>query len=365
MAMDDLENYIRETEAGSSESTSRVKDFSVFDLQYIPENPLFREEAKLVIDRIMKHKHTRIPRNLLVVGARGSGKTLLFNYLARVLPSKFDIPLLVANCRVHNTSFKVLAHFLKVQPRGYCFSELCEKFEKEMPAGAVIVLDEIDILAERDLRRDILYFLSRSGKSYSVVLLSNNPKFLDALDESTRSSLQPERILFKNYSVEEIHEILKQRAEIGIESAEDAVLAEIAALTARNTNSDVRVAIKTLLYHATKEADSVSECFACARRDLVLDVLHSLNDKALLILSAVVKEPEGFVKDVYRRYTSLSQASGEEAYSYMHFYNNLSYLQSIGLILLILAKFNRAYTKRIEPLFSAEQLESVLQTRFS
>jgi hypothetical protein len=49
----------------------------------------------------------------------------------------------------------------------------------------------------------------------------------------------------------------------------------------------------------------------------------------------------------------------------MHFYNNLSYLQSVGLVLLILAKVNRAYTKRIEPLFSVEQLETVLRARFA
>ena len=125
------------------------------------------------------------------------------------------------------------------------------------------------------------------------------------------------------------------------------------------------MAIKTLLYYATKEASSVSECFEHARRDLVLDVLKGLNDKALLILSSVVKEQDGLVKDVYLRYVELSKATGEEAYSYMHFYNNLSYFQSIGLILLILAKINRAYTKRIEPLFSAEQLESILKVRFS
>jgi archaeal cell division control protein 6 len=365
MNQDDLGSYIRATSADSGRLAKGIKDFSVFDLQYIPDKPLFREEAKTIIDRLMRYKHTRIPRNMCVVGSRGSGKTLLLSFLARVFPSECEIPFLVANCRVHNTSFKVLAHFLNVNARGYGLSELWGEFEKKVPRGTVIVLDEVDILAEHDLRRDILYFLSRSPNSYCVVLLSNSPKFIDTLDESTKSSLQPERIYFKNYSAQEIHEILRQRAKAGMESADDAILGEIAALTARNTNSDVRVAIKTLLYHATKEAESVSECFERARRDLVLDLLHNLNDKALLILSALMKEPDGFVKDIYRRYVDLSRTQGEEAYSYMHFYNNLSYLQSVGLVLLILAKVNRAYTKRIEPLFSVEQLETVLRARFA
>ena len=65
-------------------------------------------------------------------------------------------------------------------------------------------------------QNDILYFLSRSPKRYSVVLLSNNHRYLKQLDKSTRSSLQPEVILFRPYSAGEILDILKDRAETGL-----------------------------------------------------------------------------------------------------------------------------------------------------
>jgi Cdc6-like AAA superfamily ATPase len=70
---------------------------------------------------------------------------------------------------VHNSSFKALAGLLKTKPRGYAYAELCERFEQEIPSPAVIVLYESDMLGDKDLRRDILYFLSRSPKRYSVV----------------------------------------------------------------------------------------------------------------------------------------------------------------------------------------------------
>ena len=84
------------------------------------------------------------------------------------------------------------------------------------------------MLCEKDVRKDVLYFLSRSKRQYSVVLLSNNPRYLRNLDESTRSSLQPEYIHFDSYSAQEILDILKDRAETGLKTVDEAMLGEIA-----------------------------------------------------------------------------------------------------------------------------------------
>ena len=79
-----------------------------------------------------------------------------------------------------------------------------------------------------------------------AILLSNNPKFITGLDESIRSSLQPEIIHFRSYNAIELQEILTDRAQIGLKSVPVKIINEIAAMTVKNTNSDVRVAIKTL-----------------------------------------------------------------------------------------------------------------------
>jgi len=364
MPEDEIETYIQKSREEAERLNSGVKDFAVFDLNHIPEKPLIREEVKKIVDVFVRYHQTGIPRHLLIAGARGSGKTLTLKYLARTFSGKLGLPFHAANCRVHNTSFKALAHMLKVRPRGYSYSELCTRFEEQIPEKAVIVLDEVDLLSEKDFRKDILYFLSRSVRRYNVVLLSNNPKFLNSLDESTRSSLQPDLLVFRNYSAIEIHEILKERARAGLHSCDDSLLAEIAALTAKNTNSDIRVAIKTLLYVVTHEARNVAECFERARQDIVSDMLQNLNDKALLILRAIVEESSGFVKQVYSHYCTLSRQVGEEPYSYFYFYGNLSFLQSIGLIMLVSAKVDRTYTNRVQPLISKDQIAEVVRGRF-
>ena len=61
----------------------------------------------------------------------------------------------------------------------------------------------------------------------------------------------------------------------------------------------------------------------------------------------------------------LSEKCQETPFSYYYFYSNLSYLQSLGLILLISTKVGRSYTNRIQILFESEILDSVWTVRFS
>jgi len=82
------------------------------------------------------------------------------------------------------------------------------------------------------------------------------------------------------------------------------------------------------------------------------------------MLKAVFSRPDGFAKDVYETYRRTSAQVHEEAFSYMHFYSNLSYLQSLGLIVLISTKVQRTYTNRIQLTFDPGVLEGVWASRF-
>lgn len=362
--MESLLEYIEKSREEAERVGSSVKDFRVFSFDHIPERPVIRPEVKRIVDCLVRYQQSGIPRHLVIVGPRGCGKTLTFRYLEKTFAEKLKLPFFGVNCRIHNSSFKALAALLKTKPRGYAYSELCERFEQDIPSPAVIVLDESDMLGEKDLRRDILYFLSRSPKRYSVVLLSNNHRYLKQLDESTRSSLQPEVISFRSYSAQEILDILKDRADTGLKAVESGLIEEIAAMTAKNTNGDVRVAIKALLYCATKEAATVAECFSKAREDVIKDILANTNEKALLILKASLEEPSKLVKSVFQHYIALSRNHGEDPYGYTQFYSTLGYLASLGLVLLVSAKVDRVFTNRIEPLISAEELYAVFSQRF-
>ena len=346
------------------ENSRRIRDFRVFDFNYIPERPVMRTEVKPIVSACLRYLKTGIANHLFIFGSRGSGKTLTIRYIQRLLAEHGPADHLYINCRQHNTSFKVLAHLLGVRPRGWSLDELWHRFAERYAQPLILVLDEVDLLSDKDRHKDLLYLLARSPRNYMMVLLSNQPQFLGRLDESIRSSLQPEKIHFRNYDALEVLEILRDRARLGIGRPLVEPLSEIAALTVRNTNSDVRVAIKALYYLALEPSIDVRAVFERARRDLVQDVLTDLADSNLLILRAIADSREPFVKAVYETYRQISGAVGGEPFSYVHFYASLSYLQSTGLILLVSTKVGRAYTNQLQLLFDRELLQATWGARF-
>ena len=361
----DIHKYLSEKQKSLSQSASRIRDFRVFDFNYIPSKPLMRQEAKPIIDAILRYQQTDIPNHTLILGSRGSGKSLLARYLMQIMAQPGQIEFAYTNCRQHNTSFKILAFLLGVRPRGCSLDELWLRYTGRHDRKIVFILDEIDLMSEKDRRKEILYLISRSPQNYMALLLSNNPKFITSLDESTQSTLQAEIIHFKSYDACEIQKILAERARAGLRSLPTGIIQAIAALTVRNTNSDVRVALKTLYYWALEPNIPLQQHFEKARRDILVDVVKDLNDKNLLILRAALSHPEGYVKDIYQSYRRISSQFHEEPYSYVYFYANLSYLQSLGLIVLVSTKLGRTYTNRIQLTFEPGVLEVIFQSRFA
>ncbi len=357
--------YLRKRKEHLGEESKQVKDFSVFDFNYIPDQPVMRDEARALIDSMLRFEMTGIATHQAVIGSRGSGKTLMLKFLQRIIPEQTGLSLVYANCRHHNTSFKVLSHLLGGRTSGASMTELYQRFLGKHPGKTVVVLDEVDLMSPKDKRREILYMLSRSEQPYMVIMLSNSPHVLKQLDAATRSSLQPELVHFRNYDAEQIGMILRDRAKRGLRAWDDASLAEIAALTVRKTNADARVAIKTLYYTMTESSGEVSACFEKARRDIVVDVVNDLSDANLMILWAAATGRTDLAKDIYQRYCRLSQAQGEKPFSYVYFYSNLSYLQSVGLVALISTKVARAYTNRVLLTFDRSIVESIYRLRFA
>ncbi|HOC68701.1 MAG TPA: hypothetical protein PKO23_07815, partial [Candidatus Hydrogenedentes bacterium] len=71
--------------------------------------------------------------------------------------------------------------------------------------------------------------------------------------------------------------ILETRAQQGLARHNPEDLQRIAGLTTKNTNSDVRVAIKSLFYLASEPGLDVDSAFGRANKDVVVDVIHDLN----------------------------------------------------------------------------------------
>ena len=356
-------SYLQQEKDRNARIQRLVKDFSVFDFSYIPNEPIMREESKYLIKELTRFDISGIPTHLAVIGAKGSGKTLTLKYLQGLLNSEGELNVIYANCREHNTSFKIFAHLLGVQARGASLSELYDRFCQEHPGKTVILLDEIDLMSAKDKNKEILYLLSRSKNSYMVIMLSNNYRFLTDLDMSTKSTLQPVSIYFKNYDAAQLYNILIQRAEQGLHTWDVTQLSQIAGLTTKKTNSDARVAIKTLFYSVTKDSNDIEICFDKARKDIVFDMIHDLSDPNLMILQAVAASKSDFAKEIYQRYRKISLMHNEVPFSYVYFYSNLSCLQSVGLVALISTKVGRTYANRVMLTFEKQVLERVYKLR--
>lgn len=361
----DVMRYLRKANERAKQRSEFVKNYTIFDFNHIPDEPLLREEAKRVIDAIARFNVTGIATHLTIVGSRGCGKTLTLKYLQRAIAAETRLTMSYINCRHNNTSFKILADLVGSKSAGASLVELYRRFLAAFPSKTVIVLDEIDLMSPKDRNREILYLLSRSEQPYMIVMLSNSPHILNQLDAATRSSLQPELIHFRNYDAAQIQEILRQRAQRGLNRWEEADLAHIAALTTSRTNSDARVAIKTLYYVVCGTDRDVPSCFEAARRDIVVDVVNDLTDPNLRILWAVATNESDLAKAIYQRYCRFSQAHREKPYSYVHFYANLSYLQSVGLVALVSTKVDRTYTNRLLLTVDRTIVESIGRLRFA
>ena len=65
-------------------------------------------------------------------------------------------------------------------------------------------------------------------------------------DESVKSSLQSDHIVFHEYNADEIREILKMRAEEGLNKFDKIAIGLLSAMLVRKYRSDTRIGIKAL-----------------------------------------------------------------------------------------------------------------------
>jgi len=344
--------------------SKQVCDYSVFDFNYMPQAPLFRAEAKKIIRSLIRYEKTGIPSNQVIFGSRGCGKTLTIKYLTKILEEDTSLKVIYANVRYYSTSFKILAHFLKSSSRGNSMSELYERFKSTYPSKTIIILDEVHLWAPKEKQRELLYLLSRDAANYLIIMLSNDPRFLADIDQSVKSTLQPELVHFQNYDALEMTTILSERAKLGLTANAVQVCSQISAITVKEANADVRVGIKALYYWATHGMQNTSKCFENARKDIYADLVSDLSDTNVLILRAASLVEDKFAKKIFRAYSEISSRIDLNACSYVHFYNQLSYLQSLGLILMLSTKVNRTYANRISLLCNPEIIVQVYRQRF-
>jgi archaeal cell division control protein 6 len=243
---------------------------------YMPDELLHRErELQLIADSIKPLLDKRTPDNLFIHGDSGSGKTTCVKYILKQLVehSSNVLPVYV-NCWENPTQMAVYNKIIEemhlpLPRRGLATDEMFDRimqYAKNYGKFILLVLDEMDGLRHDEL----LYVVSRSNEqrlTFGIIGISNNKSLLSHLDARVRSSLRFSETEFKRYNEEQLHAIIRTRAERALApgSYDERLLMKIVNSV---PDGSARVALE-LLWKAAKHAER-------AERDKIM--LQDLED---------------------------------------------------------------------------------------
>jgi archaeal cell division control protein 6 len=372
----------------AKEGKALFADRNALSPDYIPATLPFRDtQTKAVAEVLAPILHGSKPSNLLLYGKTGTGKTAVARYvLGRLKKEAGGGTLNVAyiNTRLANTEYRALAELgqsmgVEIPFTGLSIGEVVGRIFKEIQskkAHVVLVMDEIDYLV-KTFGDGILYEFTRSSERLSpgflsLVGISNDLKFKEGLDPRVLSSLSEEELVFPPYTVDELREILTERAKVAFRPhvASPAAI-NLCAAMAGSEHGDARRAIDLLrIAGEVAEREGLKEIDDnCIRRasdkmehDRVEEAIRSLPVQNKAILLAVSKFTGGTnTGELYLAYSSLCRKAGLETLTQRRVSGILAELDLLGLIeASVVSKGRRGRTKRIQLLIGNDTLEKTL-----
>jgi cell division control protein 6 len=333
--------------------------------RYQPKTLLHRE--KLVADLaaiLAPSLRGELCSNIFVYGTTGTGKTSVMRWVADQLAAKAaaaaaPLKVIYVNIkleRVADTEYRLFAFLgeqlgASIPTTGLPTSHVFEVFKKvvETQEGVIIViLDEVDRLISKT-GDDVLYNLTRMNADLArskvcIAGITNDLKFLDALDPRVRSSLSEEEIIFPPYNALQLQDILAERASIAFKAGavDEAVIKKAAAQAARE-HGDARKALD-LLRVAGELAERAGERqVTLAHLDLaesridsdrILETVKSQPRQSKAVLFSIMRlsGEEVSTGDVYETYRRTCQSSGLSVLTPRRVSDLISELDMLGIV---------------------------------
>ncbi len=359
---------------------------------YVPARLPFRDSQTNQVAQILAPiLRGSKPSNLLLYGKTGTGKTAVTNYVLSKLKAEANNPNLVlayVNTRLADGEYRTLADFARsldlkkekqIPLTGLAIGEVVDRISENIKSNkkkVVLVLDEIDYLVKL-FGDDILYSFTRSGEKLSpgflaIVGISNDLKFKEGLDPRVLSSLSEEELVFPPYSVEELREILTERARVAfMPSVASPAAINLCAAMAGSEHGDARRAIDLLrIAGEVAEREGLKQIDeSCIRKasdkmevDRVDEAIQSLPVQNKAILAAVSRFDGGTnTGELYLAYANLCKRMGIETLTQRRLSGILGDLDLLGLVeASVVSKGRRGRTKRIQLLIGKDTLEKTL-----
>ena len=360
--------------------------------EYVPTHLPFRDPQTRAVAQILAPiLRGSKPSNLLLYGKTGTGKTAVANYVLERLKAEANNPRLVlayVNTRLADGEYRTLADFSRflglakekqIPLTGLAMGEVVDRIFENIRTNkknVVLVLDEIDYLVKL-FGDDVLYAFTRSGNKLSpgflaIVGISNDLKFKEGLDPRVLSSLSEEELVFPPYTVDELREILKERAGVAFRpSVASAAAINLCAAMAGSEHGDARRAIDLLRIagevaerEGRKEIDDscIRQASAKMEVDRVDEAIRSLPVQNKAILYAVSRFDDGTnTGELYLAYSNLCKKLGIETLTQRRLSGILGDLDLLGLVeASVVSKGRRGRTKKIQLLIDRDTLSKTL-----
>ncbi|MBR7153491.1 MAG: ORC1-type DNA replication protein [Candidatus Methanomethylophilaceae archaeon] len=362
-----------------------VKNKKILQSSYIPDKlPHRTDKINEIVEIIAPSLSKDKPSNILIIGKTGTGKTAVMNYIGKELkkadPNRENCAFIYVNCEVVDTPYGILYNIAnqiitdpskRIPFTGWSldkiFAELTAYIDTEDKIF-IVVLDEIDRSFQKN-GDDIFYYLTTinevlNSSRVSIIGITNNAKFTEFLSPKIKSRLGEEKIIFPPYNVNQLQDILYERAieAFDTELLDDDVIPYCAALSAQEMG-DARRALDLLRISADiaeRNGDNrvtaahVKSAKNKIELDAVSEVIKTLTVQSKTVLMSVIKNTEEGMDvmttgDVFTTYKWICEVIGQSTLTQRRVAGLISELDMLGIVHARVKSFGRAgRTKEIE-----------------
>jgi len=340
-------------------------DMKVFEPNFIPIRMPHRErEISLIAENLGKIFIGSSPKNEIIFGKSGTGKTAVIKFIGRELKSisdgKRNVEFLYINCQVKDNSYSVIETIgnavggEQIPFTGWSMDRVYSTAKNNIDkwnGNIIVVLDEIDrfVIKNGD---DLLYQLllmnsELQNSKITIVGITNDLRFPEFLDPRVKSRLNEERIVFSPYTSDDIFDILMDRLNISnVKNFVNEGSLKLISTMASQENGDARKAIELLkasiqiaIENGEKYVEEKHVFIAKSKieYDAVVETLKTLplQTKVLLLAITLLKESgstQSTTGDVFEAYKNLANSANIPVLTLRRITDMLSDLDMLGIV---------------------------------